>query len=86
MLNKARQLAEQGQHTALVSLLADRPQEEIEASPTLSLLLGTSHARLGRHGEGERWVNVALAGASDRGDKAIEARALNVKGAILLEA
>ncbi len=31
-------------------------------------------------------MNVALAGASDRGDKAIEARALNVKGAILLEA
>lgn len=86
MLSKVRQLAEQGKHTSLVSLLAEQPQEEIEASPTLSLLLGSAHARLGRHGEGERWVNVALTRASERGDRAIEARALNVKGAIALEA
>ena len=86
MLNKVRQLAQQGKHTSLVSLLAEQPQEEVEASPTLSLLLGAAHARLGRHGEGERWVNVALTRASERGDRAIEARALNVKGAIALEA
>lgn len=85
VLDKARSFFDTGQHAALVEYLAGLPPVEIERSPTLALLFGIAHARMGRHPEGERWVGVSLELARQRGDRGVEARALNVKGAIALE-
>jgi tetratricopeptide (TPR) repeat protein len=84
-LNQARYYSDTGQHAALLKFLSGCSQEELEASPTLALVYGIAHARLGRHGEGERWIEVASRRARERGDRAVEARALNVLGAIALE-
>ena len=84
-LNQARYFSDTGQHAALLKLLSGCSQEELQASPTLALLCGIAHARLGRHAEGERWADVASRRARERGDRAVEARALNVLGAIALE-
>ena len=83
-MNRARQLAETGQYAAVVDLLSERPREKIEDSPTLALLYGTAQARLGRHADGREWVELALDRSRERGDRAIEARALNVRGAMAL--
>jgi tetratricopeptide (TPR) repeat protein len=83
-LNRARKLAETGQYAALVDYLGDRPDTELKESPTLALLFGTAQARLGRHSKGTQWVEIALDRSRDRGDRAIEARALNDRGAIAL--
>lgn len=85
-LHEARQLAERGEHVAVIELLEGRPPQEIAVSPTLALLYGTAHARLGRHADGERWVDVALSRARERGDRVVELRALNIRGAVALEA
>jgi tetratricopeptide (TPR) repeat protein len=84
-LNSMRRLAEAGRHATLVQELDQRPPEAIEHSATLALLYGTAQARLGNHTQGERWVGTALERARIRGDRAIEARALNVLGGIALE-
>jgi ATP/maltotriose-dependent transcriptional regulator MalT len=84
-LRQALYYSETGQHAALLTLLSGSAHEEIESSPTLALLCGIAHARLGRHAEGTRWVETALHKARERGDRAVEARALNVRGAIALE-
>ena len=83
-MKRARQLAETGQHAAVVELLSERPREQIENSPTLALLYGTAQARLGRHTDGREWVELALERSRTRGDRAIEAGALNVRGAMAL--
>ncbi|MBI4421113.1 MAG: tetratricopeptide repeat protein [Gemmatimonadetes bacterium] len=85
-LGAVRRLAETGHHAAVVEALEHRPRDELERSATLALLYGTAQARLGHHADGERWVEVALERARERGDRAIEARALNVRGGIALEA
>ena len=83
-LNRTSKLAETGQYGAVVSSLSDRSPSDLSESPTLALLFGTAQARLGRHSEGIQWVEVALDRSRDRGDRAIEARALNDLGAIAL--
>lgn len=84
-LRQAIYYSDTGQHAAVLQHLSGSSQEELESSPTLALLCGIAHARLGRHGEGARWVEVASHKARERGDRAVEARALNVRGAIALE-
>ncbi len=83
-LNKALQLSESGQHTAVVEYLSQCSSEEIEGSPTLALLLGSALARLGRHSEGRPLIDIALARARERGDHAVELHALNARGAMAL--
>ena len=85
-INTAQQLAREGRHAAALEYLSAMPAEEIEASPTLALLFGIAHARSGSHATGVRWVTTALSGSRKRHDRAIEARALNVSGAIALDA
>lgn len=86
ILRKAAEFSDAGQHAAVVDYVSGLPPNEITSSPTLALLFGIALARLGRHAEGARWVDIALKQARERGDRAIEARALNVQGAIALEA
>ncbi len=83
-LSKVRNLAATGQYAAVVDYLSDRPATELRKSPTLALLLGTAQARLGRHREGTRWIELALNRSRDWGDRSIEARSLNARGAIAL--
>ena len=85
MLNRVKELADQGQYAKLLDLVGQRSPRNIEKSPTLALFYGMAHARLGRHDEGETWVKTALEASTRRGDRSIEARALNVRGAIALE-
>jgi len=85
MLTQANQLAESGRHAAVLELLQGRPDEDVVDSPTLALLCGIAHGRLGGHEVAERWVGIALERARARGDRAIETRAENVRGAIALE-
>jgi tetratricopeptide (TPR) repeat protein len=81
-IHKARDLANAGHHVAVLEYFSGWPREEIEASPTMSLLYGTAHARLGRPDEGREWVERALEGAREGGEQSIETRALNTRGAI----
>ncbi len=85
-LTEARRLAQSGRHAAVVEYLAGQPLAELENSPTLALLYGTAQARLGKHAEGARWVDIAVDRSRQQGDRVVEARALNVRGAIALEA
>jgi tetratricopeptide (TPR) repeat protein len=82
-LQHVRQLLETGQFAEVVFALADR-EEEVAESPTLSLCYGTAHARLGEYNEGSRWVEVALNRSRSQGDRTVELRALNARGAIAL--
>lgn len=84
-LNKARRLAETGKLAEVVQYLSAQAEKQVLGSQTLALIYGTAHARLGRHAEGERWVDIALDLSRERGDRTIEVRALNVRGAIALE-
>src|SRR2546428_12130876 len=56
----ARQLAAAGRHAEVVEYLGAQPASELADSPSLALLYGTAHARLGRHDEGQRWLDLAL--------------------------
>ena len=85
MLNAVQKLAETGHHAAVAEQLGALPVQELEQSPTLALLLGIAQGRLGRHNSGKQWVAIALETARERSDRAIEARALNVSGAIAFE-
>lgn len=86
MLNEVQQLADSGRLAAVVDHLTGVPTTELEQSPTLALLYGIAQARLGHHATGAKWVGVALDRARARGDRTIEARALNVSGGIAFEA
>jgi len=84
VIDKAQQLAAAGHHAEVVAYLGARDGNELEGSPSLALLYGTAHARLGRHDEGRRWLDVALEQARQRNEQAIEGRALNARGAVAL--
>jgi tetratricopeptide (TPR) repeat protein len=84
VVDKARQLAAAGHHAEVVEYLDGRAGSELEDSPSLALLYGTAQARLGRHDEGLRWLNVALKQARKREEQVVERHALNARGAIAL--
>jgi len=84
-LEQAQRLADTGRYAELLSYLEHRTHEEVSQSPTLALLIGIAHARLGRLDVGKHWVLVSLKHAKEQGDRAVEVRALNVYGAIALE-
>ena len=81
VVDKAQQLAAAGQHAEVVAYLGGRARTELEDSPSLALLYGTAQARLGRHDEGFRWLDLALDQARKGRDDAVERRALNARGA-----
>ncbi len=68
-----------------LAYLNGRSQDELEQSPTLTLLCGIAHSRLGRLDVGQQWAMVAQLRARVLGDRTLELRALNVCGAIALE-
>src|SRR2546430_6277698 len=78
----ARQLAAVGRHAEVVEYLGAQPASELADSPSLALLYGTAHARLGRHDEGQRWLDLALDLARKRDEQAGERDALQARGAI----
>src|SRR5213596_3349816 len=84
VIDKAQQLAAAGRHTEVIAYLGARDANEIEESPNLALLYGTAHARVGRHAEGLRWLDVALDQARRRQEQAVEGRTLNARGAVAL--
>jgi len=84
VVDKAQQLAAAGRHAEVVSYLGARKGTELADSPSLALLYGTAQARLGRHEEGLRWVDLALDQAHKRDEQAVERHALNARGAIAL--
>ena len=85
MLNSIQRLAETGHHAAVAQQLGALPPHELEQSPTLALLFGIAQARLGQHNAGKEWVEIGLETARARSDHAVEARALNVSGAIAFQ-
>ena len=84
-LHEAQGLADRGRYAELLAYLGERSTEELEQSPTLAVLCGIAHARLGRLDVGHQWAMVALSRARMLGDRPLELRALNVCGAIALE-
>ena len=84
IVDTAQQLAAAGRHTEVIAYLGARDANEIEESPNLALLYGTAHARVGRHAEGLRWLDVALDQARRRQEQAVEGRALNARAAVAL--
>ena len=81
VVETAQQLAAAGHHAEVVAYLRARGRTELEDSPSLALLYGTAQARLGRHDEGFRWLDLALDQARRGRDDAVERRALNARGA-----
>jgi len=84
VVEKARQLAAAGHHAEVVEYLGAQAESELEDSPSLALMYGTAHARLGRHDEGLRWLDTALDQARKRDEQAVERHALNARGAVAL--
>jgi len=84
VVDTARQLAAAGRHAEVVEYLGAQPASELADSPSLALLFGTAHARLGRHDEGQRWLDLALDLARKRDEQEVERHALNARGAIAL--
>src|SRR5436309_10617293 len=84
VIDKARQLSAAGHHAEVVEYLGTRTQGELEQSASLALLYGTAQARLGRHDEGQRWLDRALDQARKRDEQAVERHALNARGALAL--
>ena len=81
VVDTAQQLAAAGQHAEVVKYLGGRGSSELENSASLALLYGSAQARLGRHEEGQRWLDLALDQARRQRDDAVEGRALNARGA-----
>src|SRR6266850_7626886 len=84
VVEKARQLSAAGHHAEVVEYLGAQAERELEDSPSLALMYGTAHARLGRHDEGLRWLDTALDQARKRDEQAVERHALNARGAVAL--
>src|SRR5258708_37303451 len=78
-----RALRAAGHHAEIVEPLGPR-ESEIADTPTLGLLYGIAHARLGRHDQGIQWIDRALARARHLGEHGVERHALNARGAIAL--
>ena len=72
VMDTARQLAAAGRHAEVVEYLGARAGSELADSPSLALLYGTAHARLGRHDDGQRWLDLALDLARKRDEQAVE--------------
>src|SRR5438445_11966813 len=84
VVDKARQLAAAGHHAEVIEYLGAQERSELAGSPSLALLYGTAQARLGRHDEGLRWLDLALDQARRGGERGVEGRALNARGAFAL--
>ncbi|HKW40882.1 MAG TPA: tetratricopeptide repeat protein, partial [Gemmatimonadales bacterium] len=84
LVDGARGLARAGRHADLVQYLSACERRQLEETPSLALLYGTAQARLGRHDEGRRWLDVARKQARAQHDLATERRALNATGAAAL--
>jgi tetratricopeptide (TPR) repeat protein len=84
VVTKAQQLAATGHDAEVVEYLAEREEGELADSASLALLYGTAQARIGRHNEGLRWLQVALEQARKAGERGVEGRALNARGAMAL--
>jgi len=84
VVDKARQLAAAGHHAEVVEYLGTQAESALEDSPSLALLYGTAHARLGRNDEGLRWLDKALDQARKQDEQAVERHALNARGAVAL--
>src|SRR5687767_12694785 len=84
-LSRIRILSDSGRDAAVVAELGGLSAEELERSPALSLLFGIAQGRLGHHDAGKHWVARALGVARQQQDAAIEARSLNVWGAIAFQ-
>src|SRR6266571_8728612 len=84
VVERAQQLATAGRHAEVVEYLGGRAERELQDSPTLALLYGTAQARLGRYDEGLRWLDAALEQARTGGERGVESRALNARGAMSL--
>src|SRR3989454_669817 len=84
LVDKAQQLAAAGRHSEVIACLGARAASDLDGSPDLALLYGTAQARLGRHEEGLRWLDVALEQARKGGERGVESRALNARGAMSL--
>src|SRR5467141_313943 len=84
VVDTAQQLAAAGRHAEVVEYLGGRPGSELADSPSLALLFGTAQARLGRHDEGQRWLDLALDVARKRDEQTVERHALNARGAVAL--
>src|SRR6266566_3901617 len=84
VVDKARQLTAAGQHAEVVEYLATLEPNELRESASLALLYGTAQARLGRHDEGLRWLDAALERARNDGERGVEGRTLNARGAMSL--
>ena len=84
IVEEARQLAAAGRHAEVIAYLGARKEAELADSPSFALLYGTAQARLGRHGEGLRWLELALDRARKQDDPAVARHALNARGAIAL--
>lgn len=85
LVTRVQKLTDAGRSRAVVAELGALPVDELERSPTLAMLFGIAQGRLGRFSSGKQWVATALDGARSRGDHTIEARALNVAGAMAFE-
>src|SRR5438445_1009011 len=84
VIERARELAAAGHHAEVVEFLGAQNRSELADSPSLALLYGSAQARLGRHDEGLRWLDLALDQARRGGERGVEGRALNARGAFAL--
>src|SRR3989442_3114261 len=84
VVDTAGQLAAAGRHAEVVEYLGAQPASELADSPSLALLFGTAHARLGRHDDDRGWYDRALGLARQRDEQTVERHAMNARGAIVL--
>jgi tetratricopeptide (TPR) repeat protein len=85
LMTKSQTLADAGQHAAVAGLLSREADDVIKSSATLALVFGISLGRLGRYQSAATWIRSALHRARQTGDRTVEARSLNVLGAIAIE-
>jgi tetratricopeptide (TPR) repeat protein len=84
-IGHAQKLSDTGHFAAVVEFLDRESRDTVERSPTLALLKGIAHGRLGDYERAREWVVVSLDRARELADDRVEARALNVLGAIGFE-
>lgn len=84
-INRTGELLHEGRFAEVLCLLESERTGDLTASPTLALHCAIAHGRTGRHADSVHWAERALEGALEVGDRALHARALNVRGAIALD-